>query len=92
MALKNTNEMILKNLSSQERKQEVSNFTTGPFIIQINQVKLNEKKKTAPIDAQGSEEANGEHSNKVQVEKKGDQNQYRLKAETLRKMPPNMNL
>ena len=59
MALKNTNEMILKNLSSQERKQE-SPIMGSPFNIQINKVKLNEKKKTTPLDNSVTEEINGE--------------------------------
>jgi hypothetical protein len=90
MALKNTNEMILKNLSSQERKQESTNLG-GPFNIQINSVKLNEKKKTSPLDTSGSEEVIGDPTMKVMVDQK-DSQQYKFKAESLRKMPPNMNL
>jgi hypothetical protein len=52
---------------------------------------LNEKKKTSPLDTSGSEEVNGEPTMKVMVDQK-DSQQYKFKAESLRKMPPNMNL
>ena len=63
----------------------------GPFNIQINSVKLSEKKKTSPLDTSGSEEVNGDPTMKVMVDQK-DSQQYKFKAESLRKMPPNMNL
>jgi hypothetical protein len=40
----------------------------GPFNIQINSVKLNEKKKTSPLDNSGTEEISVEPGMKVQVD------------------------